>query len=161
MEVTDSYFYGGSNEYLHPWKQVNPKVGKNDFRNSEPKVSVLILSLIHQNGWIKILRKFVNLRVVNLNFRNPKVINRYLRNSNIIQMPVWPTSDYGRVTIFPFWESAMSTIWVFEVNLTISVQTDSVKVESAVRCGQRIPKLENVVTLWYNDCRQYEDLGGG
>lgn len=25
----------GSKEYLHPGKQVNPKVGKNDFRNSE------------------------------------------------------------------------------------------------------------------------------
>ena len=34
-EVTDSYLYVGSKEYLHPWKQVNPKVGKNDFRNSK------------------------------------------------------------------------------------------------------------------------------
>lgn len=34
-EVTDSYLYVGSKEYLHPWKQVNPKVGKIDFRNSK------------------------------------------------------------------------------------------------------------------------------
>ena len=41
MEVTDSYLYGGSKECLHPWKLVNPKVGKNDFRNSKDQNGLL------------------------------------------------------------------------------------------------------------------------
>lgn len=66
-----------------------------------------IINLISPKREIKILMELVNLRVVKCNFRNPKVINRYLRKSNIIPDVV--------LTTLPFWEPDLNTILVFEI----------------------------------------------
>ena len=80
--------------------------------------------------------KFVNSRVVKHNFRNPKVVNRYLRNPNII-----PNVDLIKL---PFGENDCIPILRMCLYHAISVQTDSVNMESVVRCGQRIPKLDTL-----------------
>jgi len=52
-----------------------------------------------------------------------------------------------------FDQSPILGIWLCKIAqwiyFTTSVQTDSVKVESVVHGGQRIPLLEMVVTLWH------------
>ena len=55
------------------------------------------------------------------------------------------------MSVFPFGESDSTKLWS-EYNLTISVQTDSVNMESVVYHVKRIPKLGMVVTPWHNDC---------
>lgn len=101
--------------------------------------------------------ELVNLRVVKCNFRNPKVINRYLRKSNIIPDVV--------LTTLPFWESDLNTILVFEIMgmwpechfgiVLVSYDFGSNrfrKCEIVVHGGQRCNILQWVVILWHNDC---------
>lgn len=77
----------------------------------------------------------------------PKGTNRLFRKSNII-------SDVD-LTNLPFWENdriPIMGIWLCKIAQWIyfaaSVQTDSVKVESVVRCGQRCSFLQ---WLWHHD----------